>query len=490
MKLNIDNNTKLLNEYFFQMLCLVYFHNEKFPRKEQESDKKVSFKLRGIDGGFEASVVVEAMGEEQSGFAIVKNTDMLSDNSDNFTAAAACGRAFLDACSKLFGFLPSWGYLTGIRPAKRALSYLSEGKSEQEIIDIFRNDFSVDEKKAKLCIEIGQAQQNMLAGITPADCSLYIAIPFCPTRCKYCSFVSYSGKKLFDLIPNYLEKLICDLKSTAKLIAECGMRLVSIYIGGGTPTILDEAQLEHLLSVVTGHFDLGALREFTLEAGRPDTITAQKLKVAKQFGVNRVSINPQTLDENILSNIGRKHTTKQFYEAFEWATAEGFSVNADLIAALPGDSVAGFTKSLESVIALKPDNITIHTLTLKNAALLRGEDFESQPNDSVAAQSLERAYDLLGAAGYGTYYLYRQKNSSGNGENCGFALPGKECLYNVLMMEDGSTVFGCGASAVTKIITGSDITRFGFPKYPYEYLSDEWYDKGVFESDIIALIKQ
>ena len=363
MKLNIDNNTGLLNEYFFQMLCLVYFHNEKFPRDEQEGDKSVSFNLRQIDGGFEALVDVRVLDKTQSGFAMVKNADMLSDNSDSFTAAAACGRAFLDACSKLFGFLPPWGYLTGIRPAKRALGYLNDGKTDREIIDIFTKDFAADEKKAKLCIEIAKAQQAMLSGINANDCSLYIAIPFCPTRCKYCSFVSYSGKRLFDLIPEYLEKLLYDLKRTAALIDRCDMRLVSIYIGGGTPTILDEAQLERLLGCVTKHFELSALREFTLEAGRPDTITPQKLKIARRFGVNRVSINPQTLDENILSNIGRKHSTKQFYDAFEWARAEGFSVNADLIAALPGDSAEGFTKSLEAVLALNPDNITIHTLT-------------------------------------------------------------------------------------------------------------------------------
>ena len=229
------------------------------------------------------------------------------------------------------------------------------------------------------------------------------------------------------------------------------------------------------------------VKEFTLEAGRPDTITREKLFAAKQSGVDRVSINPQTLDENILHSIGRMHSTKQFFEAFSEAKNVGFTINTDLIAALPGDTAEGFERSLDAVIGLKPDNITVHTLALKNAALIRETDYSSDPNDSVAAKSLEIASKKLGVAGFSPYYLYRQKNTSGNGENCGYSLPGKECLYNVLMMEDGSTVFGCGASAVTKIVKNGDITRFGFPKYPYEYLAKDSQKNCVFEDDIKKL---
>lgn len=488
MILKIDNDTGLLSEYFFQMLCLMYFHGEKFPRSGDKSLNSAYFSLHRSDNGFYSKVVVSNGINTAEGCASVSYSDLLHDRSQVSVAAAASGRAFLISCKKLFGFVTPWGLLTGIRPVKRAFGYLAEGLGEERAIEIFTHDFWVSESKAKLCVTAAKAQKRMLEGISEKDCSLYVAIPFCPTRCEYCSFVSYSGEKLFALIPDYVERLILDLGKTAKLISECDMNLRSIYIGGGTPTILSVEQIKRITGTISESFDMSGVLEFTLEAGRPDTITIEKLTAAKESGVDRVSINPQTLDENILRAIGRKHSVSQFFTAYNYVKKLGFKINTDLIAALPGDTALGFERSLDEVLYLKPDNITIHTLALKNAAAIREKNYNSDPNDDVASMSLEIAAKKLNLEDYKPYYLYRQKNTSGNGENCGYSLPGKECLYNVLMMEDGSTVFGCGASAVTKIVKDGDINRFAFPKYPYEYLSGD--RKDIFEGEIKRLLKE
>ncbi|HBL83895.1 MAG: coproporphyrinogen dehydrogenase HemZ [Clostridiales bacterium GWF2_38_85] len=486
MNLYIDNTTGLLNEYFFQMLCLIYFHGEKFPRNPVASENSVYFSLDKQNNSFVSEVTVETSGKKTIARAAVSSEDMLGEKSEPSVVATACGKAYLEACEKHFGFLPPWGLLTGIRPTKRALQYLENGFNEEQVTDIFSKDFFVQRNKSDMCITIIKKQHNILQSINENDCSLYIAIPFCPTRCQYCSFVSYSGPKLFALIPDYIEKLITDIKETAKLIEKCGLKLISVYIGGGTPTILTHEQIALITGCVAENFDMSHVREFTLEAGRPDTITSEKLIAAKSNGVTRVSINPQTLNENILKNMGRSHTVKQFFDAFEIARNLDFTVNTDLIAALPGDTVDGFINTLEQIIKLNPDNITVHTLSFKNAAILRADNYTSDPKGNLANRSVDYAAERLPGFGYSPYYLYRQKNTAGNAENCGYAKDGKESLYNILMMEDSNTVFGCGASAMTKIVQGTKIERFAFPKYPYEYLNP--LQNSIFEDEILKLI--
>lgn len=333
MRLDINDQTGLIKEYFLQMLCLIYFHGEKFPREAKDPKNIVSFKLWVRDGIYNADVEVNANGKIAFGKSHLKLEEILSDKSEIFAISTSAGRAFLDACEKLFGFLPPWGLLTGVRPAKQALKYLKQGVCKEEITKIFKSDFLITEEKARLCIKAAEFQNNIAKTIDEnKDCALYIAIPFCPTRCGYCSFVSYSGKKLFDLIPSYIERLVIDLKETATIIKESGMRLKSIYIGGGTPTILNEQQLDFVLGCVNNNFDLRDIQEYTLEAGRPDTINLSKLKIARRYNINRISINPQTLDENILKAVGRNHSVKQFYDAFEMAKSQGFEINTDLIA--------------------------------------------------------------------------------------------------------------------------------------------------------------
>ncbi len=479
MVLNVENRTPYLNNYHFQTLCLLYYPGEKFPPNLQTADNMAHFFMeqRDIEGKphIYATACLFASGREEKGEACFSADDFSSPQDLAFAAQAAAGCAFLEAGFKLFGFLPPWGYLTGLRPVKRARYYLDKGFSEQAVDALFTRDYRVSAEKTRLSLDIAKTEARMLSPYSGKDCGLYIAIPFCPTRCEYCSFVSYSNDKLFKTIPSYLERLDGDLVKTAAMIKELGFNLKSIYIGGGTPSILNETQLKALLDRVHASFDMPLVKEFSFESGRPDTTTKEKLALAKSYGVNRVSVNPQTTRDAVLKRIGRAHTAAQFFDAAEAAMSVGFeSVNADLIAGLPGDDFAGFSKSLEDVISLGFNNITVHTLSVKNAAPMRFDESGIYDADGVNARNcVSHACHRLNQAGLLPYYLYRQKNTIGNAENVGYAVPGTECDYNVLMMEETNTVFACGASAITKLVSadGSVIDRIAFPKYPFEYLA-------------------
>ncbi len=496
MILRIDNNTGYLNDYHFQTLCMLYYPGEKFPPNATEAENEASFSVSpvnndGCDGC--RSTVVLRCGDRCERSECTLFTSSFTFEADlAFAVQAAVGKAFLDAGRKLFGFVPPWGYLTGLRPVKRARFHKDKGLSAEEVYNMFTADYCVSPEKARLSLDIAATEERMLEKYSAKnDCCLYIAIPFCPTRCEYCSFVSYSNDKLFKTIPDYLERLDEDIKRTADIIKQTGFDLRAIYIGGGTPSILNETQLDKLLFSVNDRFDLSKLQEFSFESGRPDTTTLSKLKIAKQYGVNRVSINPQTTSDEVLKRIGRNHTAKQFFEAADMAMKVGFDgVNADLIAGLPGDTYEGFTKSLEDVIGCGFNNITVHTLSVKNAAPIRfDESGIYDPSGENARRCVSYANERLREAGLLPYYLYRQKNTIGNAENTGFATPGFECDYNVLMMEETNTVFACGASSITKLVSpnGEKIERIAFPKYPFEYLSAP---RGIGEEKILDFFKR
>ena len=474
MKLVIDNRTPYLNDYYFQTLCLLYFPGEKF-KEGFESENFAHFYLEETQKNcFTARVTLGSGDISAEGSFSGAYTPSIPMN-DDFYAMNALGKAFLEAGERLFGFGLPWGYITGLRPVKRAKYYLDRGYTAEQVITLFNRDYEVSTEKSTLSVETALIQQKMLADIKPNDCGLYVSIPFCPTRCDYCSFVSYSNARLFSLIPDYLEKLMRDIRETGEMIKKLGMRVRSIYIGGGTPSILDEFQIGRLLSTINQSVDINESTEYTFEAGRPDTVTYEKLMAVKDNGVRRISINPQTTSDFVLEQIGRKHSSKQFFDAAETAMKIGFdTVNADLIAGLPGDTEASFRKSVDDVIDLGFQNITVHTLSIKNAATIRfvGDGFYD-PQGDFARSSVEYARAKLKSFGYAPYYLYRQKNTVGNAENTGYTLPGKENLYNVLMMEEHSTVFACGAGSITKLVSEdrNDILRHAFPKYPYEYLS-------------------
>ena len=358
---------------------------------------------------------------------------------------------------------PAWGLLTGIRPVKKVQPYLGKGYTKAEVCEKLHEKFWISPEKLSLVYDTAIVQQPLLEKTPKRGISLYLSIPFCPTRCSYCSFVSHSIEQAHKLIPGYLEKLCEELVIWGQLVREQELLVDTVYFGGGTPTSLTAEQLEQVLTAVQDNFDLSHLREYCVEAGRPDTITPEKLKTLKRFGVDRISVNPQTMQDSVLETIGRKHTTAQTVEAFRMARAAGFdNINMDLIAGLPGDT-------LEKILALDPDSITVHALTLKRAANLFAEG-ESQVHNPVE-QMVQESMRRLPEHGYAPYYMYRQKNTIDNQENVGYARAGKESLYNILIMDESQSIFGAGCGASTKLVEPCGrITRIHNYKFPYEYI--------------------
>ena len=358
---------------------------------------------------------------------------------------------------------------------------LSAGKGKLRAKKALRDEYFLNPQKAALAVSVASAEYNIMKKTGRDTCSLYISIPFCPSRCAYCSFVSYTTKRLLSMVEDYLDAMLVDLEDTLDTIKRLGMKLTTIYIGGGTPTTLSADQLRRLMTKISEHVDTESLLEFTLEAGRPDTITREKLEVAKEFGVTRVSVNPQTLNDDILREIGRRHTVEDFFNAYALAKEIGFrDINVDLIAGLPGDDFQNFSETVDRIIDLAPTNITVHTFCVKKASdALRNNSSVYSLSGGDAAKSVSYSQLKTKFAGYKPYYMYRQKNTVGNLENVGFSIEGHEGLYNVYMMEEFQTIFAVGAGAVTKLVKfegefGKDpiIMRLFRPKYPYEYLRE------------------
>ena len=376
----------------------------------------------------------------------------------------------VEALKELTGVMPPWGILTGVRPSKLMRKLLaSDGDAAERI---FTDTLLVRPDKASLARRVADAEEAAVRLSLPDSFSLYIAVPFCPSRCSYCSFVSHSVAQAKKLIPSYVQRLCEEIDATALLAEKLGLRLETVYIGGGTPTVLEPSQLEDVCAALRRGFALDSAREFTVEAGRPDTVTPEKLAVLKSAGVGRISINPQTFSDEVLAAIGRRHTVADIYDRFALARAAGFdNINMDLIAGLPGDTPEGFAKSLSAAVGLAPENITVHTLALKRAAALSLG--EAAVFGSQTAAMLDTVSSALPQAGYAPYYMYRQSKSVGNLENVGWTKPGRECLYNIYMMEEVHSVFACGAGAVSKAVSPQTgfITRYYNFKYPYEYLS-------------------
>ena len=379
--------------------------------------------------------------------------------------------AVFGVLTEILSIRPKWGVLTGIRPVKLAMQLHDMGLSEEEIRKKLKEERLVSDEKLDLLLTTMEHELEIRASSRPNSVSLYISIPFCPSRCSYCTFTSHSVEKAAKLIPQYVELLCGELKDIAVLIDEIGLHLETVYMGGGTPTVLTAKQLDRVLSTVNESFDMTGVRELTVEAGRPDTITAEKLAVLKKNGVGRISINPQTMDDEVLAAIGRKHTAEDVKNAFALAKTFGFdSINMDLISGLPGDNMEKFRKTIAEVIAMNPDNITLHTLTVKHGANLAPM---AQSVFAATADAMnEYAYGEFAKAGYFPYYLYRQKGTVDNLENVGFCKPGKEGIYNIFIMDETHTVLSAGAGGVTKMKAPYDkkIERIFNFKYPYEYI--------------------
>ena len=446
--------------YEAEALCQMFLHGRELiitenPQIPAEED----YIYTAVDGG-EITVKAKIDGKYAEAKRRAEN-----EHARNLELAA------FGVLTEILSIRPKWGVLTGIRPVKLAMQMHDEGLSEGEIREKLSTQRLVSEEKLDLLLTTMEHELEIRASSKPNSVSLYISIPFCPSRCSYCTFTSHSVEKAAKLIPQYVELLCGELKDIAVLIEELGLRLETVYMGGGTPTVLTAQQLDRVLSTVNESFDMSGVREVTVEAGRPDTITAEKLAVLKKCGVGRISINPQTMDDDVLAAIGRKHTAEEVREAFALARSFDFdSINMDLISGLPGDNMEKFRKTVAEVIALDPDNITLHTLTVKHGANLAPM---AQSVFAATADAMnEYAYGEFAKAGYFPYYLYRQKGTVDNLENVGFCKPGKEGIYNIFIMDETHTILSAGAGGVTKMKAPYDkkIERIFNFKYPYEYI--------------------
>ena len=387
----------------------------------------------------------------------------------------ALGLSFFTAAKELLGIAPAWGSLTGVRPTKVALSLLKEGGrayAERELADTY----FVTPERIRLAMESTDAGIRAAAALEPNDISLYVGIPFCPTRCAYCSFVAQSVEKSFALVEPYLDALCEEVKAAGQLVRDLGLNVKSFYMGGGTPTTLSASQMDRLLTALEKNFDFAGLAELTIEAGRPDTIDPEKLRVLRDHGTTRVSINPQTMEDNVLAAIGRRHTADDIRRAMDEVKAAGFPhVNMDLIAGLPEDTPEGFARSLDEVLAMGADNITVHTLSLKKGSRIMLEGSRIPSAEEVSAM-LDYANPTLRKHGFAPYYLYRQKYMSGSFENVGWTKPGAEGLYNIYIMEELHSILSLGAGGSTKMVGVQDISRAFNAKYPTEYIErpEKW----------------
>ena len=479
-----------INVYYVQTLALIFFPGEKFSPDEEINDETpyLTVRVRKNDEGYIANATLRrgdkvSEAEREGRYRPEQYPSGHPPISADRARKIAVGAAVFAVCSEIRAYRPSWGMLTGVRPSKVAMSFLDEGMSRTRVKKILNSEYLVIPKKASLAIDVAMNERRLVGAAGPKDCSVYISIPFCPTRCEYCSFVSYTSKRLLSLIPEYLLRLCDEIRSIFATIRSLGLTVHTVYVGGGTPTTLNAEELRMLLSTVAESTDISALKEFTVECGRPDTIDREKLAIAASYGVTRISVNPQSLSDEVLKDIGRTHTVDDFYRAYSLARESGIPViNTDLIAGLPGDSFKTFSTTMDKIIELLPENITVHTFSVKRSAdiLKRGEGIYSMRGGDVG-KCVDYSQIRAQQANYRPYYMYRQKNTVGNFENVGFALEGTEGLYNIYMMEEIHSIFAAGAGAVTKLVdshvdpvTGevtNTIRRLFNPKYPYEYLA-------------------
>ena len=383
----------------------------------------------------------------------------------------ALQQSYYLAAKQLLPHVPAWGALAGVRPTKITTKHLLEGGTAKSAEKLLKDIYFVTPERRKLAVDCSLATAHAASLLEEKDVSLYVGIPFCPTRCAYCSFVSRTVGKRTELIEPYLQALLREIRLTGELLANSGRTVRTIYIGGGTPTTLSEKQMATLLDSIAAAFDLSRLIEFTVEGGRPDTLNEEKLRAIASHGADRMSINPQTMNDIVLKASARPHKAADVLRAYGEAVDAGFkAINMDLIAGLPMDTVDSFKNSLDTVAALNPANITVHTLALKKDADL----FQRRENLPTAADVTEMvayASEKLTSLGYKPYYLYRQKYMSGSFENVGWSRDGLDCLYNIYMMEEVHTIVSVGGGSISKVnLPDGKLIRFPNPKFPEQYI--------------------
>ncbi len=383
----------------------------------------------------------------------------------------ALQQSYYLAAIQLLPNLPAWGALAGVRPTKITTKHLLEGGTAKTADKLLKDVYFVTPQRRKLAVECSLSTARAASLLAPRDVSLYVGIPFCPTRCAYCSFVSRTVGKRTELIEPYLQALLREIRLTGELLAKSGRTVRTIYIGGGTPTTLSSSQMERLLEAISEAFDLSRCIEFTVEGGRPDTLNGEKLCAIARHGVDRMSINPQTMNNTVLKASARPHTAEDVLRAYLEAENAGFkAINMDLIAGLPMDTVESFCHSLDTVAALTPANITVHTLALKKDADLF-QQRQGLPTAEDVTQMVAYATEKLTALGYKPYYLYRQKYMSGSFENVGWSREEQDCLYNIYMMEEVHTIVSVGGGSISKVnLPDGKLVRFPNPKFPEQYI--------------------
>ena len=444
-------------------LTRLFFPNEKITVIRDFSEPQPPYIYTEVSDKITISVNIGSFNKSET--AVKK----LTDDDNELVSAQLLYKLLCD----FTGLTQPWGILTGVRPVK-LLRRLAEESNEEQAVKKFEKDFFVSNEKIALSRETEHNERKILELSRPESFSLYVGIPFCPSRCSYCSFVMASIERAEKLIEPYTKLLCEEIKRTAEIANKLGLRLETVYFGGGTPTTLSAEQLDTVLRTVNKSFDMSTCREFTVEAGRPDTIDSAKLFALKENKVDRISINPQTTNDEVLKTIGRKHTAQQFFEAFELARKCGFdNINTDLIAGLPTDTPESFKNSLDSIVRLNAECITVHTLCMKRASRLTTEGVTldlKQARD--ARKMLAYTQNILGQNEYIPYYMYRQSRMVGNLENVGWSKRGFESLYNVYVMDETHTILACGSGGVTKLKRNNPdyLERIFNFKYPYEYI--------------------
>lgn len=444
-------------------LTRLFFPNEKITVIRDFSEPQPPYIYTEVSDKITISVNIGSFNKSET--AVKK----LTDDDNELVSAQLLYKLLCD----FTGLTQPWGILTGVRPVK-LLRRLAEESNEEQAVKKFEKDFFVSNEKIALSGETEHNERKILELSKPESFSLYVGIPFCPSRCSYCSFVMASIERAEKLIEPYTKLLCEEIKRTAEIANKLGLRLETVYFGGGTPTTLSAEQLDTVLGTVNKSFDMSTCREFTVEAGRPDTIDIAKLFALKENKVDRISINPQTVNDEVLKTIGRKHTAQQFFDAFELARKCGFdNINTDLIAGLPTDTPESFKNSLDSIVRLNAECITVHTLCMKRASRLTTEGVTldlQQARD--AREMLAYTQNILGQNEYIPYYMYRQSRMVGNLENVGWSKKGFESLYNVYVMDETHTILACGSGGVTKLKRNNPdyLERIFNFKYPYEYI--------------------
>ena len=467
--------------YELENLLRLFFPNEKIEvTNEKNGDERfVLTEIQKDENGATVSITL-CFGEilfEKEQFSFSKK---LADETEESFLERKTAQLLFKLLQKATGYTPPWGILTGVRPAK-LMTNLSSSWGEERAKEYFSKELFVSDEKISLASSVAKKEQPIIEKSEKNSFSLYVSIPFCPTRCSYCSFVSHSNESAKKLMPDYVKLLCKEIEETGKIAKKLSLKLESVYIGGGTPTALTAEFLKDVTDAIGKNFNITENCEYTIEAGRPDSVTDEKLEVIKKSGAKRISINPQTFSDSVLEAIGRKHTSAMTEDAMFKAREHGFkNINMDLIAGLPTDNFESFKNTLSKTLSFEPENVTVHTLALKRSSTLVTEEKE-KGSAAEAQKMLSFAFKTLTENGYEPYYMYRQSKCLGNLENVGWAKRGYECRYNVYMMEECHTVLACGAGAVTKLRSPNSgvIERIFNFKYPYEYINrfDELLDR-------------